>query len=160
MKSLSLLPLLKWLSDTGFGRYVRHSSAAVPVAGNFHLLSWVVLVGVVLVVNFSALGLAIKVPRPSQVARELWPYFVVSLLLAAGTGLVLVVSNAVSYYFNPVFRTKLAFLLLAASLLTLLFRHLKGLGDRSVALRWRVLAGTNLVLWFGTLIAGRVTGLF
>lgn len=160
MSPSPLLALVQWLADTGFGRYIRASTAAVPIAGNFHLLAWVVLVGVVLVVNLSALELTLKGRNPSRIARELWPYFIVSLAVAAGTGVVLLVSNAVSYYFNPVFRAKLACLVAAAFLLTLLFRHLKGCEDGVVPRRWKIVAGTNLVLWFGTLIAGRATGLF
>jgi hypothetical protein len=160
VRSLSLLPLVKLLADSSLGVYVRRSVRAVPVVADFHLLAWVVLIGVVLVVNLSACGGLLKTPTPTEVARALWPYFWVSLAVAIATGLTIMSSNAISYYYNPVFRTKMTLLTLAVILTACVHRRLRLLAGAAVPRPWRIAAGINLGLWFGTLIAGRVVGLF
>ena len=160
MTSIVLLPLVKLLADSPVGVYVRRSIRAVPVVADFHLLAWVVLIGVVLATNLTACRAFLKRPTPTEVARALWPYFWVSLAVAVVTGLTIMSSNAISYYYNPIFRTKMSLLLLAIILSSAVHRRLRSLAGAAVPRPWRIAAGINLGLWFGTLVAGRLVGLF
>ena len=60
MLSDSFLPFFEWCGKTWLGTTVRDTVWAFPVIETFHLLALAILLGTVLIVNLSAIGVVLR----------------------------------------------------------------------------------------------------
>lgn len=83
-----------------------------PCIATIHLLGLTVLGGAVLLVDLRLLGLGLRRQPVAQLAREVEPWLVGSLLVMVSTGILLFMCFATKYYYLRFFWVKMAALFL------------------------------------------------
>jgi hypothetical protein len=140
---------------TDLSQAIRHSSWAFAVIEMFHLLALALLGGGLLVAAIGLSGWGFQFPGRSDGWRGLRRFLTWALAATVLSGLLLVGSNPMKYYFNDAFRIKM--LILIAGL---------GVGAATeifVSRRWLSFAAVgsfaSVAAWLGVALAGRLIGL-
>lgn len=150
------------LQDTALSQALRASEWVYPLVNTGHLLGIALLFGGIAPLDLRLLGCWRRVPL-EPLARILLPTAVGGLLLAAGTGALLFVTQPQDYVVMPLFGLKLT-LVAAAVANALLLRRSPAWRllrvDDAAAPRpaWRIAAVLSLLLWVGVITAGRMIG--
>lgn len=108
-----LLTFCQWADNSFFGHGVRNSTWLFPFVEIFHLLALGVLGGSVLIVNARLLGLRFQQEPVSELAAEVEPWMIASLIVMLISGFFLFSSESVKMYGSGPFRIKMVFLALA-----------------------------------------------
>lgn len=152
---------LIWMEQTGFGTFVRESPSILgyPTFLFFHTLGLSIVVGLSSAVAVRVLGFASSIPLEplGRFFPVMWVGFVINTISGAG----LVTADASNKMVNPVFLTKMLFVVLAIASMWLLKKKVFGdpRNDEGAPPReGKILAGALLVLWLGSMIAGRLIG--
>jgi hypothetical protein len=152
-----MMPLFQWLQDTPLAQTIRHSAALIALLEIIHLIGLALLIGTILMVDLSLLGLGIGRQPVSRIARELSSFTVLGLTIMLLSGPLILTSEAVRCYKTPAFWVKMALLAIAIAFhftihrrVTLAEPHPKG----------RLVASLSLALWFGVALAGKAIAIF
>ncbi len=143
------------------GTAIRDSLWLFPVIETVHLLALAAIGGAVLLVDLRLLGQGLRRLTVAEVAEQAHPWFLGSLAVILGSGILLFLSEAMKCYENPAFWAKMAFLAVAVAF-ALTLRHpraLAAMGPHPGA-RSRLLAVVSLVLWSGVGLGGRFIGFY
>jgi len=153
-----LLPFFKWCDSTWLGETIRNSRLYFPVIETFHLLALTVLFGAVIVLNLRLCGLFMKNQPVQQLAKDLSPWALCSLVVILASGVMLFLSEAMKCYASVPFQVKMAFLF--AALIFHFTIHWKVTrAEREPRLIAGILVGSiNFLLWFGVGVGGRAIG--
>lgn len=146
--------LFELYARTPLSLAIRQSSWAFAVIEVFHLIALAALGGALLVAGLRLIGPAFRFAEPDRVWKGLRPVIGWSLLAAIASGVLLVGSNPMKYYFNDAFRVKMALLALALVAIGAIDRR-----ARRARPAPRVAAALGLLLWLGVGLAGRLIGL-
>src|SRR6516225_11573408 len=79
-------PYFEWCGNTWLGTTVRDTVWAFPLIETFHLLALAVLLGTVLMVNLRVFGLGKRYLSAAQMARQLEPWMLASLIVLIVSG--------------------------------------------------------------------------
>jgi len=154
-----LLPYFQWISNTPVSQAIGHSSWAFAVIESVHLLGLAVIGGAVLIVDLRLLGLGLRDQPVARVAREVFPWFVGSLIVMLVTGIGLFMSEAIKCYDSRPFWVKMASLLLAMIFAFTVRRKVALAAEGHVRPIWlKVVAVVSLALWFAVGASGRWIG--
>ncbi len=147
--------LFKFYAASALGQAFRHSSWAFAVTEMFHLLALAALGGGLLVAAIGLSGLGLQLPDRFGGWRGLRLFLAWSLGATFVSGVLLVGTNPLKYYFNDAFRVKMA--LLATGLV------LAVMTDALVRRSWPRVAAVagflTLGAWLAIGLAGRLIGL-
>ncbi len=136
------------------GQAIRNSSWAFAVIEMAHLFALALLGGGLLVAAIGLFGRWLQFPARADGWRGLRAFLAWSLAATAISGVLLVGSNPLKYYFNDAFRVKMLFLA-GGLVLAILTDLLAGRHGRIAAL-----AGlATLAAWLAVATAGRLIGL-
>lgn len=138
------------LEATALAQFLKASRWVYPLVNAGHILGIALLIGSVVPMDLRLLGLRRRLGLDETV-RLLRPVAVAGLVLAAGCGVLLFITQAGDYVQNVWFRAKLALVALAVA--NALW-HL-----RIAALppaRRRLSAAASLLLWPAALVSGRM----
>ncbi|YBV97789.1 DUF2214 domain-containing protein [Phyllobacteriaceae bacterium JZ32] len=155
------MELLQALSEWPVAAALRRSSLAYLLVNAAHIFSIGLLVGSIVTLDLRILGLFRRFPL-SALGPPLAHMAAAGLVLAIATGLLLFTVRPVAYAQNSAFLVKLALVGfgIANALLLHFGRHwrlaLAGSGAPSIEVR--LAAFLSIVLWAGTVIAGRWIG--
>ena len=152
----SLLPAFEWLQQTYLGETIRHSAALIALLEIVHLIGLALLIGTILMVDLSLLGLGIRGQPASRVARELKLFTVLGLTIMLASGPLILCSEAVRCYKTPAFWVKMALLAIAIAFHFTIHRRVT-LAEHAHA---RLVAVLSLTLWFGVALAGKGIAIF
>jgi len=153
-----LEPLFLWFEATSIATAIQESIWAFPIIEAAHLLSLCLLGGAVLVVDLRMLGLGMTGTRISTLARYARPWLILAVVLLIGTGVPLLLSEAIKAYYNRSFWVKI---------ITLPFAILFTFGVRErvardetlkVSGKSRAIALLSMALWLVVAAAGRWIG--
>jgi hypothetical protein len=122
-----------------------------------HLLAFALTGGTVLLVSLRLLGYRVGGQTASQVAAEVRPWFLGSLVAVVGSGLLLFLSEAVKCYNSVAFQVKIS--ALAAVVILTAVSHRQVTSDAVAPAIQRASAVTTLVLWALVAWGGRWIGL-
>ncbi len=147
------LPLFEWLAHSPIGVFMQQSTYSFEVAEMFHLLALAALGGGILLVDLHQLGLGWKDKTGKQLTQQMLPYLSGALCVSVVSGLLLLASEPMKYYYNTAFRFKMLFLALAVLFSALVQRPL--LESKVFA---RPAAAVSLTLWLAVGLAGRAIG--
>jgi hypothetical protein len=148
-----------WCSNSFFGHGVRDSVWLFPSIEIVHLLALGVLGGTVLIINLRLLGIRFRNERVSELARELQPWMIGSLVTMLVSGFFLFSSEAEKLYGNWAFRAKMASLALAILFTFSLYRKVTLSEERQDSPVWdKVAALVSILLWAAVGLAGRAIG--
>lgn len=155
-------PFFQWLRDTEIADAIRTSTFLFPTIESVHVLAISLVVGSIVIFDLRLLGLAWNSRPVSQIVSEIIPLTWIFFGVAAITGSLLFVSNAVGYANNIYFIVKMASLVLA--FVNQLFFHV--VTERNIAV-WdslkpptsaRAAGAISLVLWITIIACGRWIG--
>lgn len=150
--------LFELYAATPLSLAIRHSSWAFAVIEVLHLIALAALGGALLVGGLRLIAPAFRFADRTEVWRGLRPVIGWSLAAAIGSGVLLVGSNPLKYYFNDAFRWKMA-LLASALVVTVATDRLASATANRRALAAGAAAAADLALWLGVGLAGRLIGL-
>ena len=146
--------LFEFYAASALGQAIRNSSWAFAVIEIVHLFALALLGGGLLIAVVGLFGRWLQFPARADGWRDLRGFLSLSLAATAGSGVLLVGSNPLKYYFNDAFRVKMLILVgsLVLAILTDLLARLRG--------RNAALAGlATLAAWLAVATAGRLIGL-
>lgn len=146
-------------SNSFFGHGVRNSVWLFPSIEIVHLLGLGVLGGTILIINLRLLGIRFRNEPVSNLARELQPWMISSLVVMVVSGFFLFSSEAEKLYGNWAFRAKMTSLALAIVFTFTFYRKVTLSEEKQISPVWnKVAALISLVLWAGVGLAGRAIG--
>lgn len=130
-----------------------------PIIQTVHILGIAVVMGSVVLLNLRLLGLAVPSQSISDLTARTLPWFWIALVSNFASGAFFVFGRPNRYFNNPVFASKLAFLIPAIALALffyLMHRRHPGYWEQA-SRRWqaRGLAIVSLGLWIMVIMAGR-----
>jgi hypothetical protein len=159
MNELAALTLAfcRWCNDSFFGHAIRNSAWLFPFIEIFHLLALGLLGGTLVLVNLSLVGIRFGSASTSELARELRPWMLGSVVVMLISGFLLFSTEAVKMYGNWAFQLKMTFLLLAVLFTLTIHRKVIDSHRTAVGLR-RLAAVISLLLWLGVGLGGRALG--
>jgi hypothetical protein len=154
-----VLSFCQWCNNSFFGHGIRNSVWLFPFVEVFHLIGLGVLGGTILVLNLRLLGIGFRSERMSDLANEVRPWTIGSLMVMLVSGFLLFSTEAVKMYGNWAFRWKMIFLVSAVLFTFTIHRKVVTSDESHIAPVWRVSAALLcLLLWSGVGLGGRAIG--
>jgi hypothetical protein len=155
----TLLPIFKWFDGSAMGLWVRDSRWIFPAIEAVHIVALALLFGAVLMLNLRLMGLTLTNKPMAQLAKELSPWVLCSLIIILSTGTLLFSSEAMKSYASVPFQVKMVLLFAAMIFHYGIFNRVTK-SDFSTAHRvWSTLAAVvSILLWLGVGVAGRGIG--
>jgi uncharacterized protein DUF6644 len=153
-----LFHLFQWIENSGLGEAIRESKWLFPVIESVHLLGLAVIGGAILVVDLRLMGFGLRRQSVRQIASDVQPWLIGSLVVMLISGGMLFTSEAVKCYYHGAFWMKMTSLFLAILFTFTIRRRVTKNPDGIGIVRSRVVAVVSLVLWSGVGIGGRWIG--
>lgn len=151
------------LEYSGIGIYIAESTWAFPTLETLHVISFVIVLGTIMVMDLRMLGLTSNKFAVTLTAKDTLPWTWGAFVAAAITGLLLFVSKATSYVINPYFLAKLAMIALAG--LNMMYFHFFTWRtvehwdrDASMPVAVKIAGVLSLVFWILVVFFGRAIG--
>jgi hypothetical protein len=156
---MNMLPFFQWCAATSVGQAISASTWAFAVIESVHLLALSVIGGAVLIVDLRLLGLGLRRQPVAQLARDVQPWFVASLIVMLLTGIGLFLSEPVKCYYSTPFWVKMTSLALSIPFAFTVRWKMTQADETRVRPMWfKLVALVSLVLWFGVGAGGRWIG--
>ena len=141
------------------GQAVRTSPWAFAVIESIHLLGLAAIGGVVLIVDLRLLGLGLRRQPVAQLARDMEPWLVGSLVVMVSTGVALFLSESIKCYYSTPFRVKMISLMLALAFTFTVRRRTTSVATATEqSVRQKLVGLASLALWFAVAASGRWIG--
>jgi hypothetical protein len=154
-----LLPIFKWFDQSSIGTWVSDSSWLFPAIEAVHIVALTLLFGAILMLNLRLLGLILNDKPVAQLARQLAPWVLCSLVIILSSGILLFSSEAMKSYASVPFQVKMLFLFAAIIFHYTIYSRLTKAGEGSIRPVWyRLAAVLSVALWLGVGIGGRAIG--
>lgn len=158
---MSLLPFFQWCDSTWIGVTIRESRYLFPVIETVHLLGLTLLLGTTIIISLRLFGIVMRRQPVAQLAEDLAPWTLGSLIVMLLTGFLLFLSEALKCYDSRPFRLKMAFLLAAILYQFTIYRRFARSSSAALRPVWSgVVAAISLGLWFGVGLMGRAIGFY
>ena len=155
----TLYVFCQWALNSSFGHGVRDSVWLFPAVEICHLLGLGMLGGTVLLLNLGLVGLRFNREPIRELARDLQPWMIGSLIVMLVSGFFLFSSEAVKMYGNIAFRYKMISLVLAILFTFTIYRKVTMADEEKISPVWRGLTAlVSVALWAGVGLAGRAIG--
>lgn len=160
MMASFLLPVFEWMESTPVGQAIRHSASLIALLESIHLIGLTLLLGTILMVDLSLLGLGIGRTPASRIARDLRGWTAAGLAIMLVSGPLILSAEAVRCYKTPAFWAKMA--LLAVALVFHFSIHKQVVFVDPPAPRYRAAwtACLSLGLWTSVALAGKAIAIF
>lgn len=156
---MDLLAFAEWCESSALGTAIRESTWAFAVIESVHLLGLAVIGGTVLLVDLRLLGTGLTRHSARDLAREVWPWQTLSLVVMLATGLLLYFSEAMKCYYSSPFWVKMGALAASIVFLYAVKRPFVFSGQRREGTVPAVLVAlVSLGLWFTVGASGRWIG--
>lgn len=160
MMAISLLPFFEWMESTAVAQAIRHSAPLIALLESIHLIGLTLLLGTILMVDLTLLGMGIGRSPVARIAKELHGWTAAGLAIMLSSGPLILSSEATRCYRTPAFWTKMA--LLAIALVFHFTIHNKVVSQDPPATR--IAAGgtacVSLALWISVALAGKAIAIF
>jgi hypothetical protein len=154
-----LLPIFKWFDASAMGLWVRDSRWIFPAIEAVHIVALALLFGAILMLNLRLMGLILTNKPMSQLARDLSPWVLCSLIIILATGTLLFASEALKAYASVPFQVKIVLLFAAMLFHYSVFSKVTKSDFADVHKVWSKLAAVvSILLWLGVGVAGRGIG--
>jgi hypothetical protein len=155
-----MMAVFQWLQDTSLAQDIRHSASLIALLEIVHLIGLTLLIGAILMVDLTLLGLGIGRQPVSKIARELNSFTVVGLSIMLVSGPLILSSEAVKCYKTPAFWIKMALLAIAIVFHFSIHRRVT-LAEPPVSRpSAAIVACLSLALWIGVALAGKGIAIF
>lgn len=153
-----LLPFFRWCDSTWLGETIRGSRIYFPIIETFHLLALTILFGAVIVLNLRLCRIMMRNQPVIQVAQDLSPFALWSLVVILVSGVMLFLSEAMKCYASKPFQVKMMFLFAALIFHFTIHRKVTKTDRDPGLFSGLFVGGINLFLWLGVGLGGRAIG--
>ena len=154
-----LLPIFKWFGALSVGLTINDSRWLFPAIEAVHIVALALLCGAILILNLRLFGITLPGKPVRQLAEELAPWTLVSLLIILTSGLLLFSSEAMKAYASVPFQVKMVLLFAAIAFHYTIYRKVIYADETRIRPVWNKLAAVvSLVLWFSVGLGGRGIG--
>jgi hypothetical protein len=153
-----LLPFFRWCDSTWLGETIRGSRIYFPIIETFHLLALTILFGAVIVLNLRLCRIMMRNQPVIQVAQDLSPWAMWSLVVILVSGIMLFLSEAMKCYASKPFQVKMLFLFAALIFHFTIHRKVTKTDRDPGLFSGLFVGGVNLFLWLGVGLGGRAIG--
>jgi hypothetical protein len=153
MLNESWRPYFEWCGNTWLGTTVRDTVWAFPLIETFHLLALAVLLGTVLMVNLRVFGLGKRYLSAAQMARQLKPWMLASLIVLIVSGVPMAFSEPMKCFESVSFPVKMG--LIVAGILFQFTVHRRWLMVDAPPWKIKVAAVCSLLIWTAVGAAGK-----
>ena len=160
---MDLTPIVEAAQNSALSEWMRTSLKAVAIINSLHIISIVTVFGTILVVDLRLLGYPNVKRSFLRMHHELLRWTWGAFAIAAVTGVLLFMVNAVTYHRNTAFWLKMATMGLAG-INMLVFEH----GTMKSAASWdkgvappqaaKIAGALSIVLWVAVIVLGRWIG--
>lgn len=160
---MDLTPLVEAAQNSALSEWMRTSLKAVAIINAFHVLSLVTVFGTIFIVDLRLLGLPNVQRSFARMHHDLLRWTWGAFGIAAVTGVLLFMVNAVTYQRNTAFWLKMGTMVLAG-INMLVFEY----GTMKSVERWdkgvkppnaaRLAGALSIVLWVAVIVFGRWIG--
>jgi hypothetical protein len=160
---MDIVAFLKSLEASGIATRIRDSLLLFPLIESTHVIGLALVFGTIVIIDLRLLGIASTQRSFKRMASDILKWTWAAFALTALTGTLMFITNAVVYYHNFFFRTKM--LLLALSGINMLIFELTA--GRTIH-NWdmapsapsagKAVAAVSLVMWISIIIMGRLIG--
>lgn len=140
---------------TWIGSSVAESKYAFAIVETIHIMGLTVLLGTMLAVDMSLLGVGREFTSPAQLAKDLKWWTLGSLAVMICTGVPLFLSEATRMSRSVPLYYKMLFLLTAIVIHLTIHRSATKSGTHRDAWWTKAVACASLLCWFGVALAGR-----
>jgi hypothetical protein len=154
------MPLFRWWGDTPVGTAIRSSSVLIALTQTIHLLGLTMLIGTLLMVNLSLMGLGFRRRSASGIARELAPWTLAGMITMFASGPLILSSETLRAYDSSFFWMKMGLLAAAMLFHFTVFRRVSVAEPPAPATRRYIVACLSLGLWLGVALAGKMVGIY
>lgn len=160
---MDLLALAEWLNNSALSEWLRSSLKAMPTVEAIHVMAIATVFGTILLVDLRLLGYPSTQRSFSRLHHELLAWTWGAFVIAAITGVLLFMVNAVTYYRNTAFWLKMVVIVLAG-INMLVFERVtaksvaswdKGVPPPTPA---RTAGALSILLWVTVIFLGRWIG--
>lgn len=124
-----------------------------PLLECIHIPSFALSVGTIALVDVRLLGLGFRKQSPAQILKDTMLYTVTGLTTVITSGLLLFTTDALRYYYNSSFRTKILFLVLAIIFNFTIHRSVALKATTSTAVT-KLVGIVSIFLWVGVVFGG------
>lgn len=140
------------IENSGVGVWIRESLWGYPIVLSCHAIGMAIVVGTFTMVDIRVLGFARGIPFTAfkRLLTIGWLGFLLNLI----SGCLLFTGDAQRFFFQGVFEIKMGLIILGGMVMWLLVRALKVDAESA---RVKYMAALSMALWFGAIIAGRLT---
>jgi hypothetical protein len=154
---------LQAIYDLPLSGWIRENSNAFPFIESLHVLGIAMVFGTILVVDLRLLGVKSHRGSAKKLTEELLPFTWWAFVMTAITGVLMFITNAVSYAYNTAFLIKIGLIILAG--LNMMWFH--STAYRKIA-AWdldmpppaaaRFAGFVSLIFWTTVIVLGRWIG--
>jgi Family of unknown function (DUF6644) len=160
---MDIVAFLKSLEASGLATGIRDSLWLFPLIESTHVIGLALVFGTILIIDLRLLGIASTQRSFQRMASDILKWTWAAFALTALTGTLMFITNAVVYYHNFFFRTKMLLLVLSG-INMLIFELTAGRTihnwDKapSAPSAGKAIAAVSLVMWISIIIMGRLIG--
>lgn len=160
MMAISLLPFFEWMESTTLSHTIRNSAALIALLESVHLIGLTLLLGTILMVDLSLLGMGIGSSPAARIAKELRIWTIAGLAIMLFSGPLILSAEAIRCYRTGAFWIKMG--LLAIALIFHFAIHNKVASQEPPATRFVAgsVACISLGLWISVALAGKAIAIF
>jgi hypothetical protein len=157
----SIFPFFQWVGRTWLAKLVSDSTWMFPAIEAVHIVALALLFGAVIVLNLRLMGVVMQGRSLPQLAREMEPFTVTSLVIILITGGMLFASEAVKSFHSTPFRVKMVLLFVAIIFhFAVSKRFIYKEDELRTPLLSKAVAVAGITLWISVGFAGRAIGFF
>jgi hypothetical protein len=150
-----LLSFCSWLEHSSWITVISNTAWLYAIFEVLHYFSLFVLVGSIVIVDLSILGVVGRSQTVPRLAEQLFPWMWTGFGVAVLSGFIMFATGAIAYFPDKVFRVKMLVILLAVIFAIGVERNVPKWGQSPrIPLGAKLVALISLFLWIGTILAG------
>ena len=160
---MDVAAFLQRIESSAIASWIRDSLYAFPLIESSHVVGLTLVFGTIAIMDLRLLGVA-WVERPfTKVKNDILKWTWLSFALTVTTGLLMFITNAMVYFNNTQFRSKMALIALSG-INMLVFEFTSGrsmhhwTNDRTAPWAGRIAGALSLLMWIGVIFLGRWVG--
>ena len=160
MSRHSLYPLFDWYAHSVLGQTISASSFLIAFIEILHLIGLTLLIGTILAVDLTLLGVGLRQYPAARLATDLAPWTRGGLAIMLVTGPLLLSSEALKCFDSSAFWAKMGLLAIALIFHFTVHRRVVSAHPPTAQVRAGLAACVSLALWTGVALAAKLIGIF
>jgi hypothetical protein len=157
--------LLRWVEATPLAIFISQSTYGFSALDMVHVAAISVVFGMIAILDLRLSGAAFADFSVTDLSRQVLPWTWAAFVVAAITGLLMFIGQAVKYSVNFAFLVKIGLMVLAGlNMLVFHFLTFRGVGrwDHGVPVPWsaRLAGALSVIIWIAVAAYGRFTAYY